>query len=271
MARRRRKQGTEARRAGSAFGETDPAMETDWWREERIAWAEGYRCIVGLDEAGRGALAGPVVAASVLLPYERAPAGIRDSKELLPAQRERLYEQIWRMARGIGIGIVEPDTIDAINILQATHQAMRLALENLPSGLLPDLALIDGLPIRPFPITQVALVQGDSRCISIAAASIVAKVTRDRLMCEYDTLYPGYGFALHKGYGVPVHLSALDSLGPCPLHRRSFSPVERCEVRGESAPPSEEAPAPAAEANDSQSQPHHARKPRKTGPRRSVQ
>src|SRR5262249_24927561 len=148
---------------------------------------------------------------------------------LSPAQRERLYTQICRMARGVGIGIVEAPVIDQINVLQATHQALRLALENLTAGLWPDIALIDGLPVRPFPLPQIALVQGDSRSIPIAAASIVAKVTRDRLMCEYDTLYPAYHFAHHKGYGVPAHLRALAAHGSCPLHRRSFGPVRRCE------------------------------------------
>ncbi|HLK58660.1 MAG TPA: ribonuclease HII [Chthonomonadaceae bacterium] len=198
---------------------------TNWLLEEQIAWTEGYRCVAGIDEAGRGALAGPVVAACVVLPYACLPAGINDSKALTPAQRERCYPELIRMARGVGIGIVEANVIDEINILQATHRAMRLALENLPPGLFPDLALIDGLPVRPFPLPQTALVKGDSRCASIAAASIIAKVTRDRLMCAYHADYPGYGFAGHKGYGAPLHLRALAELGPCPLHRRSFRPV----------------------------------------------
>jgi ribonuclease HII len=241
--------------------------EIDWWREERIAWAEGYRCIVGLDEVGRGALAGPVVAACVLLPHEDAPSGINDSKALSPAQREICFEHIWRAARGIGVGIVEPETIDQVNILRATHQAMRLALDDLPSGLYPDLALIDGLPVQPFPIDQIALVQGDSRCISIAAASIIAKVTRDRLMREYDGLHPGYGFALHKGYGVPSHLRALDSLGPCPLHRRSFAPVERCSQPDASLPASTNPPT--ASGTDTSPNPSQsARRTRKTGRQR---
>lgn len=208
--------------------------EHDWWQEERIAWAEGFRCIAGIDEAGRGALAGPVVAACVVLPHECVPEGINDSKALTPACRERLYERLCALARGIGVGIVAATVIDEINILRAAHQAMRLALENLPRGLQPDLALIDGLPVRPFPLEQVALVRGDTFCASIAAASIIAKVTRDRLMQELDGDHPGYGFAIHKGYTVPNHLQALESLGPCPLHRRSFRPVAEC---GESEPP----------------------------------
>jgi ribonuclease HII len=244
--------------------------ETDWWREEQIAWAAGYRCIVGLDEAGRGALAGPVVAASVLLPHQCAPAGINDSKSLLPAQRERLCEQICRMARGVGIGIVEPEAIDQVNILRATHQAIRLALTDLPDGLTPDIALIDGLPVLPFPIIQVALVQGDTYCISVAAASIVAKVTRDRLMREYDTLYPGYGFALHKGYGVPSHLRSLADLGPCPLHRRSFGPVARQGAPTQASLPSEGSSPPETNPADPPSRSKNARTG-KTRRKRTVQ
>lgn len=197
----------------------------DWWREERIAWIEGYRCIAGIDEAGRGAWAGPVVAASVVLPYETVPPGVNDSKRLTPVQRELLYDRILALARGVGVGLVEAAVIDEINILQAAQQAMRLALADLPAGLQPDLALIDGLPVRPFPLAQVAIVRGDGCCASIAAASIIAKVTRDRIMREADALYPGYGFASHKGYGAPLHRQALAELGPCPLHRRSFRPI----------------------------------------------
>lgn len=206
-------------------------LAQDWWKEEREAWQDGFSCLAGLDEAGRGCLAGPVVAACVVLPFERMPDGVNDSKLLSPAQRELLYEQIMRMARGIGIGSVDAATIDRINILQAAQEAMRQALLALPAGLRPDLALIDGLPIRPFPVTQVALVGGDRRSASIAAASILAKVTRDRRMRDYDTEYPGYGFAAHKGYGSPTHLRALETLGPCPLHRRSYRPVREAELR----------------------------------------
>ncbi len=197
----------------------------DWWVEERAGWEAGYRCVAGIDEAGRGPLAGPVVAACVVLPFGKCPAGLNDSKQLTPLQRERLYPEILALARGWGVGIVEAETIDHLNILRATHLAMRLALEAMPPGLSPDLALIDGLPVRPFPVDQIALVKGDSRSASIAAASILAKVTRDRLMCEYDLLYPAYGFAGHKGYGAASHLAALATHGPCPLHRRSFRPV----------------------------------------------
>jgi ribonuclease HII len=197
----------------------------DWWQEERRARAENYRCLAGIDEAGRGALAGPVVAACVVLPFGRVPQGVDDSKALTPEQREHLYTQIMDMARGVGVGIVDAPTIDRINILRAAHEAMRLALQNLPPGLFPDVALIDGLPVRPFPLDQIALVKGDGRSASIAAASIIAKVTRDRLMRVYGEVYPVYGFAAHKGYPAPTHLRALEAHGVCPLHRRTFRPV----------------------------------------------
>ena len=197
----------------------------DWWQEEREAWEAGYRCVAGIDEAGRGPLAGPVVAACVVLPFGKRPEGLNDSKLLTPRQREALFETILELARGCGLGVVSAPEIDRLNILRATHLAMRQALDALPPGMQPDLVLIDGLPVRPFPVDQVALVKGDSRSASIAAASILAKVTRDRLMCEYDALYPMYGFAGHKGYGSAAHLRALAAHGPCPLHRRSFRPV----------------------------------------------
>lgn len=197
----------------------------NWWQEEQKLWSEGYTCIAGIDEAGRGALAGPVVAACVVLPCNTAPDGINDSKQLSPHQRETLYGTILKTARGVGIGIVDVETIEAVNILRATHIAMRLALKNLPAGLFPDIALIDGLPVKDFPIMQLALVKGDQRSISIAAASIIAKVTRDRLMTDIDSTYPDYGFALHKGYGVPQHLLALKERGVLPIHRRTFRPI----------------------------------------------
>lgn len=198
----------------------------DWWQEERNAWREGYDCVAGIDEAGRGALAGPVVAACVILPREVVPTGINDSKQLTPNRRLELYHSIIRTARAIGVGIVDAETIDSINILRATHMAMRLAIENLPPSLTPDVALVDGLPVKGLPLPHIALVKGDARSASIAAASIIAKVTRDRLMVQADTTYPEYGFADHKGYGVPAHLKALRTIGDCPLHRRTFSPVK---------------------------------------------
>ncbi len=197
----------------------------NWWHEEELVWAEGYTCAVGIDEAGRGALAGPVVAACVVLPYRFAPSGINDSKQLSASQREELFTAITKVARGIGVGVVDVATIEAVNILRATHIAMRLAVQNLPAGLQPDIALIDGRPVKDFSLPQVALVKGDERCISIAAASIIAKVSRDRIMTELDSEYPGYGFAVHKGYGVPLHLRALKEQGVSPIHRRTFRPV----------------------------------------------
>lgn len=198
----------------------------DVWEQERFVLAEGYLCVAGIDEAGRGPLAGSVVAACVVLPFERVPAGVQDSKTLTSSQRERLFDQIMDVARGVGVGIVDSIRIDEINVLRASHEAMRLALADLPVGLLPDVALIDGLPVRPFPIDQVALVKGDSRSPSIAAASIIAKVTRDRLMIELDLLYPQYDFASNKGYGSLSHFKALEVHGVCPIHRRSYKPVQ---------------------------------------------
>ena len=190
---------------------------------ERHLWAQGVRRVAGVDEVGRGCLAGPVVAAAVVLSPDCVIARIDDSKKLSRPQREALYEEIEDRALAVGIGQVEAEEIDKLNILQASLKAMRLALENLITP--PDRVLIDGhLPARsPYP--EQAIIDGDARSLSIAAASIVAKVHRDRLMCECDAHYPEYGFAAHKGYGSAAHLAALDAHGPCPLHRRSFGPV----------------------------------------------
>lgn len=199
-----------------------PMAETDWWAEERAAQERGFRTIAGIDEAGRGPLAGPVVAACVVLPPEADLPGVRDSKEMTPKQREHAYEHICRIG-SVAIGVVSAAEIDAMSIVRATHQAMRHALNALPTR--PDIALIDGRPVRPFPIPQLALVKGDTRSISVAAASVVAKVTRDRMMEEFDREFPQYGFAEHKGYPTPMHLARLAEHGPCILHRRSFAPV----------------------------------------------
>jgi ribonuclease HII len=182
-----------------------------------------------VDEAGRGPLAGPVVAAAVVLPATGVPEGIDDSKRLAANTRARLAAQI-RSAVGVqvGIGVVEPDDIDRLDILRATHVAMRLALLALDP--LPDLALVDGLPVPGLPVRSMAIVRGDARSVSVAAASIVAKVYRDDVVATLDRLYPGYGFSRHKGYGTAQHLAALRRLGPCPAHRRSFAPVARCIV-----------------------------------------
>lgn len=198
----------------------------DLWRHERAARAAGHAIIAGLDEVGRGPLAGPVVAACVVLPDGFGLAGIDDSKKLTQRQRERAEARIRAEALAVGIGRVEAADIDRLNILRATHLAMRGALDALPTDFLPTFVLVDGLrvPGLPCPVQQ-ALVGGDAQSASIAAASIVAKVYRDRLMVAFDAQYPEYGFAGHKGYGAPRHLAALREHGPCPLHRRSFSPV----------------------------------------------
>lgn len=196
------------------------------WRHEQLVWEAGFVRVAGIDEVGRGPLAGPVMAACVVLPPGFALDGIRDSKNLSPKQRDRAEARIRAEAVAVGLGIVEPDVIDRINILHATHEAMRLAYSQLDPS--PDFVLIDGLPVREFPCDRKALVQGDSCSVSIAAASIVAKVARDRLMCAYADVYPEYGFAGHKGYGSAKHLDALREHGPCPIHRRSFAPVAAC-------------------------------------------
>ncbi len=193
---------------------------------EQEALKRGFLSICGIDEAGRGPLAGPVVAACVVLPTSLSVQGIGDSKQLTPLQRDRLFPRIINSARGYGLGIVEADEIDRVNILNATHLAMRLAYSNLPDGLWCDLALIDGLPVRNFPITQWAIVKGDSKSVSVAAASILAKVVRDRIMDELHSLYPEYGFAQNRGYPSATHLAALGRLGPCPAHRLSYKPVQ---------------------------------------------
>ena len=178
----------------------------------------GFSLICGIDEAGRGPLAGPVVAAAVVLPFEACLPEVNDSKVLTREQRELAYELLQNCALDIGVGVVEVHRIDEINILRASHEAMRIALNQLRS--VPDVALIDGLPVQPFPIPQISIVKGDARSASIAAASIIAKVERDAFMRELDALHPGYGFSSHKGYSTPEHLTALRELGPSPIHRR---------------------------------------------------
>jgi ribonuclease HII len=177
---------------------------------------------VGVDEAGRGPLAGPVVAAAVLLDKRRFPRGIDDSKKLKEADREALYARIVACA-GYGIGIVEVEEIDRINIYQATMLAMKLAVEAL--GFEPGMVLVDGNALPKWRHPATAIISGDALCRSIAAASIIAKVTRDRIMADHDSTHPGYGWCRNKGYGTPEHLAALGRLGPTPLHRRSFAPV----------------------------------------------
>lgn len=197
----------------------------DLWIYERAARARGCLIIAGIDEAGRGPLAGPVVAAAVVLPADRSIGGVFDSKQLTAQQRNLCFDLIQAHAEHIGIGVVDHAEIDRINVLQATYRAMRIAVSRL--GAKPDFCLIDGSPIRSFGHPHECIVEGDCKSASIAAASIIAKVTRDRLMCEYDALYPEYGFARHKGYPTPEHLECLERYGVCAIHRKTFGPVAR--------------------------------------------
>lgn len=180
--------------------------------------------VVGVDEAGRGPLAGPVAVAAAILPAGFSHALVNDSKKMTEKRRERLFDELsvhgeirW------AVSLVEPAEIDQVNILKATHLGMERAVRAL--GVTPGMCLIDGLPVPQFPFPHEGLVKGDARSLSIATASILAKVTRDRIMRAAAAEYPGYGFEKHKGYGTKAHLAALRSLGPCPLHRRSFQPI----------------------------------------------
>lgn len=195
--------------------------------EEEILQEQGYRFIAGVDEVGRGALAGPVAAAAVILPSRlSAPwlKQVRDSKLLDPPRREELAQHIHKAAISVGIAMVSHQVIDRYGIVKATHRAMRLAINQLSPP--PEALLIDYLHLPGTRLPQKGVTDGDSLCISIACASIVAKVARDRLMVELDGTYRGYGLAQHKGYGTEEHLACLRRLGPCPIHRRSFSPVK---------------------------------------------
>ena len=190
---------------------------------ERQLRAEGFSWIAGVDEAGRGPLAGPVVAAAVVLPSDVPELpGVFDSKQLSETEREELFDALYALP-GIRIGVASADAeeIDRLNILRATHEAMRRAVAKIAEA---DFVLVDGLPVQ-FTLPSRNIVKGDAKCASIAAASIIAKVTRDREMVQLDEIYPGYGFAKHKGYGTAEHLSALKKLGPSPVHRKSFRPV----------------------------------------------
>ena len=179
-----------------------------------------YAYICGIDEVGRGPLAGPVVAGAVILPKDCDILYLNDSKQLSEKKREELYDVIMEKAVSVGLGYVAPERIDEINILQATYEAMREAISKLSPQ--PDLLLNDAVTIPKVAIKQVPIIKGDAKSISIAAASIVAKVTRDRLMVDYDSVFPEYGFASNKGYGAAVHLEALRKYGPTPIHRKSF-------------------------------------------------
>jgi ribonuclease HII len=196
----------------------------DLWAYEKKASAEGFSAIAGIDEAGRGPLAGPVVSAAVILPANQPIPGIDDSKKLSPAKRNRLYEDVYAHAVSIGVGIVDPQEIDRINILQASLLSMAISAANLKPQ--PDCLLIDGTFRIHSKLPQETIPKGDALSISIAAASIVAKVTRDRIMERYDLDYPQYGFSKHKGYPTKVHKAAIRQFGTSPIHRRSFKGVK---------------------------------------------
>ena len=206
---------------------------------EEEGYASGFTCVAGFDEVGRGPLAGPVVAAAVVLPQGKTHSGIQDSKLIQPKKREELAAWIKEHAAAWGLGVVGAEEIDRINILKASLLAMAHAFKQLDP--MPDYLLIDGpheIPLeflgRALPF-QRAITKGDQLSLSIAAASILAKVARDRMMMDYGDLYPQYGFARHKGYGSPLHLAALRSYGPCPIHRRSFGPVREWAISSQQA------------------------------------
>lgn len=178
------------------------------------------KIFAGIDEAGRGPLAGPVVAAAVIMPKNCSLLYVNDSKKLNAAKREELFDQIMDTAVSVGIGMSSPARIDEINILQATYEAMREAVSQLETP--PEMLINDAVIIPELPLLQQSVIKGDAKCYSIAAASIIAKVTRDRIMQQYDSLYPEYGFAVHKGYGTAAHITALKTHGACPIHRQSF-------------------------------------------------
>lgn len=207
----------EARRIARLEAER---ARTEAMKEFEYKYYSDYSLICGIDEVGRGPLAGPVYAAAVILPRDREILYLNDSKKLSEKKREELYDVIMENAVSVGIGYASPETIDRINILQATYEAMRMAVSNLNPQ--PDMMLVDAVNIPGIDIKQVGIIKGDARSVSIAAASIVAKVTRDRLMCEYDSRYPGYNFAGNKGYGTAEHINALKTLGPTPIHRKTF-------------------------------------------------
>jgi len=207
------------------------------WQEEAALFQAGYARVAGVDEAGRGAWAGPVVAAAVMLPAAVASrllqAGVRDSKQLTPAQRDTLYDVICREAKSVGVGITPPAIIDEMGIVPATRRAMKEAIARLTPA--PDHLLVDFMWLPDVDMPQRAIVKGDRLCLSIAAASVVAKVTRDRLMIALDAEHHGYGFAQHKGYGTPAHRQVLNERGICPTHRRTYAPIRRL-LEGERLP-----------------------------------
>ncbi len=199
-----------------------PTQPKDYF--ERMYYGRGYQKIAGVDEVGRGPLAGPVVAAAVILPKDGIGEELFDSKKISPRKREELYELILLKALGVGIGMIGQEEIDCLNILQATLKAMSLAVKNLPTP--PDFLLIDGLQGIALSISQKPIRKGDQLSNSISAASIMAKVTRDRMMMEYHQKYPQYNFAKHKGYGTKEHRIAIEKFGVCDLHRKTFGGVK---------------------------------------------
>lgn len=206
------------------MSETSPKKLKLSWEEriefEQTCWNKGYKRVAGLDEAGRGPLAGPVVAAIFVITPEFTNPEVNDSKQLTPLQRERLYNLLTSGSWQYGVGIVEPDEIDRINIYQASRVAMHNALHSLQDT--PDYLLVDALVVPETKIEQKSIIHGDARSVAIAAASIIAKYTRDQIMIDYERKYPGYGFAKHKGYPTREHYEALHRLGPSPIHRNSF-------------------------------------------------
>jgi ribonuclease HII len=215
----------EMGRQKPSMGVTPPMLRATLmsWEVEAELWEAGYTVIAGIDEAGRGALAGPVVAAAVVLPPQTLVRGVDDSKRLSPAERERLFHQIIQVAAGIGVGTIDARTIEAVNIRQATLLAMEAAMRALPHA--AEFLLVDGCDLVPSALPQRAFVRGDQTVGSIAAASIVAKVMRDRFMVRLDGRFPGYGFAQHKGYGTTAHRRAIQQLGSCAIHRKTFRGV----------------------------------------------
>ena len=208
-------------------------MDTPTLEIEMALRAQGHQFIAGLDEAGRGALAGPVVASAVILPVDRpdlsrALAGVRDSKQLSPRAREGFFDVVHQIALGIGVGVIAPVVVDRDGVVAATRRAMRRSLARISPQ--PSFLILDYLRLASIPLPQVSFPKADARCLSVAAASIVAKVSRDRLMCLLDERYPGYGFARHNGYGTTAHRAALDALGPTPIHRLTFAPLNTMAV-----------------------------------------
>ncbi|MBM6613759.1 ribonuclease HII [Desemzia sp. RIT804] len=199
---------------------------------EKRVWSKGKKWVAGIDEVGRGPLAGPVVSAAVILPEDFNVVGINDSKQLSLAKRDALFEVIQAEALAIGIGIKDSTVIDQVNIYEASKLAMIEAVERLKVQ--PDHLLIDAMTL-PLSISQESIIKGDAKSVSIAAASIIAKVTRDRMMEEYDTVYPGYGFSKNAGYGTKEHLNGLDSLGVTAIHRHSFAPVREADNQQKSS------------------------------------